>query len=96
MSFPRYLGLRHLQPSEPNNSGVNYHEAQKMKYKVRGYAFIPIEVAMDVEANNPEHARLKAVESFRASDRKSRFVVPGTEDEAAVFDWEPCEAKPVE
>lgn len=76
-------------------SGVNYHEVLNMKYKVRGYAFIPIEVAMDVEASNADHARRKAVEAFKASERKSRFVVPGTEDEAAVFDWEPFEATPV-
>lgn len=59
------------------------------KFKVTGYAFIPIEVSMEVDAVGPEDAKRKAVILFENSEKKSQFIVTGTEDECAVFDWLP-------
>ena len=66
------------------------------KFNVTGYAFVPVLVQMTIEARDAKEALIRASLAFGQAERKSRFVVPGTEDESAVFDWEPSEAKQVE
>ena len=65
------------------------------KFKVTGYAFVPVEVSLEVEASSVEKAKQKAVIVFNASQQKQNFILPETEDYAAVFDWLPSLANVV-
>ena len=63
-------------------------------YVVRGYALVPHEVEITVEAESPRQAMQKAKRIFERGPQRHRFIVGGSEDLSAAFDFEPSEAKP--
>jgi len=63
-------------------------------YVVRGYALVPHEVEITVEAESPRQAMQKAKRIFERGPARHRFIVRGSEDLSAAFDFEPNEAKP--
>lgn len=63
-------------------------------YVVRGYALVPHEVEITVEAESPRRAMQKARRIFERGPARHRFIVRGSEDLSAAFDFEPNEAKP--
>lgn len=67
-----------------------------MKFRVSGFAMIPIEVQMVVEAPTEYLAKRAALDLFNHPNCSRRdFIVGGSEDESAVHAWEPLEAKPL-
>lgn len=64
------------------------------KYKVTGYAYVPVLVAIIVEAESEGEAGEKSEEVFRTAQHRSRLIVPGTEDNAAVHSFRWSEVMP--
>ena len=62
----------------------------KKKFKVRGYAMVPVEVEMTIEAPDAAAAMHNSTFLFKMPGRK-KFVVPNSQDEAAVCDFGPVE-----
>lgn len=65
-----------------------------MKYQVTGYAMIPIEVSITVQAKSDTEAKLKALKLFDENPRK--HTVPGSEDPYTVHDFQPNSAQILE
>lgn len=63
-------------------------------YVVTGYALVPHEVEIVVEADGPLQAMQKAKRMFDRGPNRKRFLVPNGYDEDAVFDFEPSHAAP--
>ena len=61
----------------------------QVKWTVTGYAMVPIEVEMVVEAATKEEAEANALKAFKADPNRSKFVVPNSSDETAAHDWRP-------
>ena len=64
------------------------------KYKVRGYAHVPVLVEIVVEAESEGEAGEKSEEVFRTAQHRSRLIVPGTEDNAGVHSFRWSEVMP--
>jgi hypothetical protein len=69
-------------------------EELDIAYVVRGYALVPHEVEIIVEAESPRRAMQKAKRIFERGPQRDRFIVLGSEDLSAAYDFEPNEAKP--
>ena len=71
-----------------------------MKYRVTGYALMPVQIAIEIEANSETLAGKYAAgkyaeQTFESSDDKKQFIVPGTQDECAVNDFRWNEVRPI-
>ena len=63
-------------------------------YVVRGYALVPHEVEIWVEAESPRQAMQKAKRIFERGPNRGQWIVSNSEDICAAYDFEPNEAKP--
>ena len=63
-------------------------------YVVRGYALVPHEVEIWVEAESPRQAMQKAKKIFERGPNRGQWIVSNSEDIGAAYDFEPNEAKP--
>jgi|GEM_PF-5297952 len=63
-------------------------------YVVRGYALVPHEVEIWVEAESPRQAMQKAKRIFERGPNRGQWIVGNSEDISAAYDFEPNEAKP--
>lgn len=63
-------------------------------YVVRGYALVPHEVEIMVEADSPRRAMQSAKRIFERGPNRKQWLVSNSFDESAAFDFEPNEAKP--
>ena len=64
------------------------------KYKVSGYAHVPVLVEIVVEAESEGEAGEKSEEVFRTAQHRSRLIVPGTEDNAGLHSFRWSEVMP--
>lgn len=60
-------------------------------YLVKGFAFVPVEVQIVVEAGNSRQAITIAKRKFKAD--KTAHIISNSEDYAAAFDWRPTAEK---
>lgn len=58
-----------------------------MKFRIHGYAMIPIEAEIVVEADSPEKALELAQREFERD--KIGLLIENSEDYQAAFDWQP-------
>lgn len=58
-----------------------------MKYRVHGYAMIPVEAEITIEASSPEEALKLALGEFERD--KIGLLIENSEDYQAAFDWQP-------
>lgn len=66
------------------------------RFRVKGYALVPVEIAMEVVAQNEAQAKQQAEMIFkRPSTKRQQLIVPGTDDELAVHDFRANEATEV-
>jgi hypothetical protein len=56
-------------------------------YIVKGYAFVPVEISITVQAGNSRQAVTIAKRTFKAD--KTAHIVGNSEDYTAAFGWEP-------
>lgn len=61
------------------------------EFVVKGYAFIPVEVEIKTFAKNAVKALKQAEEAFKKGPK--RFLVAGSEDRSAAFDFKPNSAE---
>lgn len=66
-----------------------------MKYRVKGYAFVPVQIEVEVESGNARYATMLAQQTFDNANRKREFIVANSQDYDAVFDFEPGDAEEV-
>ena len=57
------------------------------RYKVRGFAMVPVEVTMFINAKNEANAKKAALRAFTMDP--SKYVVHMSEDYACAHDWQP-------
>lgn len=62
-------------------------KTKRNRFTVRGFALVPIEVVVKVNAINETTARTAALRLFKKNALE--YVVHNSEDYAAVFDWQP-------
>lgn len=60
-------------------------------YRVTGFALVPVEVAVRLEAVSEADAKTIAKTLFRENTRK--YIIPGSSDESAAFDFIPSECQ---
>jgi len=65
------------------------------KFKVTGYAFAPVECAVEVDAPDAQAALTAAKQKFQQSRRKGDFVVANSVDDTHPQEWEPLEAEQI-
>lgn len=65
-----------------------------MKYNVIGHAFVPVQVRMEIQAKSPEAAMKKAKREWNKAQYRYRHIVRNSEDECAVWGFEPLDAEP--
>ncbi len=58
-----------------------------MKYRVHGYAMIPVEAEITVEAESPEKAMEIAQREFERD--KIGLLIENSENYQAAFNWQP-------
>lgn len=64
------------------------------KYRVKGYAFIPVEIEVVQEAENEKAAMEKAKKRFEQNPGQlEEFIVPGSCEEGSVHSFEPNRAE---
>jgi hypothetical protein len=65
------------------------------KFKVTGYAYLPVMCTIEVEARNSRQAEAIAFEKWRKSERKADFIVPNSTDETAIHTFEPTQVSAI-
>lgn len=78
---------------EPHGLGLGGAPGSRF-YVVTGYALVPHKVEMWVEAETPRQAMQKAKRTFDRGPHRANWLVAGSEDTTAAFDFEPSEAMP--
>ena len=63
-----------------------------LKFKVTGYAYVPVEIAIEVEARSFEHAKAVAFDAWQVSQRRREFIVAGSADDGSVHSFSPVTA----
>jgi hypothetical protein len=61
-------------------------------YRVTGFAFVPVKVAIDISAETPDAAMVKANRLLRKGI--SKYIVVGSEDYGAAFNFDATSAEP--
>jgi hypothetical protein len=57
------------------------------KFKVSGWAFVPVFVEIEVTVGGRSEAQAEAMKRFKADP--AAYVVPNSTDDNAVHDWHP-------
>ena len=58
-----------------------------MKYKVTGYALVPLRIEIEVNSTSHTCAKKTAERLFETTIDKKTFIVGGSEDLACVYDF---------
>ena len=65
-------------------------------YRVSGVAFVPVGVAIYVSAENEESAMKLARHEFEGDrTRRASFILPNSEENESVFDFQPSTASEI-
>jgi hypothetical protein len=56
-------------------------------YRVTGYAMMPVQAEIFVDASSQDAALERAELAFKADETKRRFIIKGSEDETAIHSF---------